>query len=177
VSKPTFADAALAYIQAGGERAYLRPIIEMTGPEAIRKMPLTDIDQIALDRAAVALYPNASAPTRNRQFYTPVSAVLKRAGIDKRILRPKGWHEHDQSSRAASAHSVCKLFTDCKLLTDRREPLIPALQRSVAYFRMKQEENRSGISPLDAAIGQRLCAHRLPSATTRTRAARRGSSQ
>jgi integrase len=91
VSKPTFANAALAYIQAGGERAFLRPIIEMTGPEAIRDMLLTDIDQMALDRAAVALYPNASAPTRNRQFYTPVSAVLKRAGIDKRILRPKGW--------------------------------------------------------------------------------------
>jgi integrase len=90
-TKPTFANAALAYIQAGGERAFLRPIIEMAGPEAIRDMLLTDIDQIALDRAAAALYPNATAPTRNRQFYTPVSAVLKRAGIDKRILRPKGW--------------------------------------------------------------------------------------
>jgi integrase len=31
------------------------------------------------------------ARRRNRQVYTPVSAVLKRAGVDKRILRPKGW--------------------------------------------------------------------------------------
>jgi hypothetical protein len=89
--KPTFASAALAYIQAGGERAFLSPIIEMTGEASLRDMPIADIDQMAVDRAAATLYPNATAQTRNRQFYTPVSAVLKRAGIDKRIQRPKGW--------------------------------------------------------------------------------------
>jgi len=80
--RPTFAAAALAYIQAGGERAFLSPIIEMTGEASLRDLPLTDIDQMAIDRAAAALYPNAAAQTRNRQFYTPVSAVLKRAGVD-----------------------------------------------------------------------------------------------
>ncbi len=89
--KPTFASAALAYIQAGGERAFLSPIIEMTGESSLRDLPLADIDQMAIDRAAATLYPNATAQTRNRQFYTPVSAVLKRAGIDKRIQRPRGW--------------------------------------------------------------------------------------
>ena len=89
--KPTFASAALAYIQAGGERAFLSPIIEMTGEASLRDMPIADIDQMTVDRAAAALYPNATPQTRNRQFYTPVSAVLKRAGIDKRIQRPKGW--------------------------------------------------------------------------------------
>ena len=28
---------------------------------------------------------------RNRQVYTPVSAILKHVGIDKKIKRPKGW--------------------------------------------------------------------------------------
>ena|GEM_PF-4617632 len=52
---------------------------------------LRNIDQRAIDAAAAALFPNATAATRNREVYTPVSAVLKRAGFDFRIKRPKGW--------------------------------------------------------------------------------------
>ncbi len=87
----TFADAALAYLRAGGEAKYLSDIIELTGEHALRDKPLTEIDQIAIDNAASALYPDAPATTTNRQFYTPVSAVLKRAGIEREIKRPKGW--------------------------------------------------------------------------------------
>lgn len=87
----TFLAAAVAYMQAGGERKYLGPIIEMTGPHALRDMPIEMIDQPAIDRAAAALFPRATAQTKNRQFYTPVSAVLKRAGVEKGIKRPKGW--------------------------------------------------------------------------------------
>lgn len=86
-----FADAALAYLRAGGEAKYLSAIIEATGPHALRDKPLTEIDQIAIDNAANALYPNAPATTTNRQFYTPVSAVLKRAGVEREVQRPKGW--------------------------------------------------------------------------------------
>jgi integrase len=88
---PTFADAALAYLRAGGEAKYPSDIIELTGEHALRDKPLTEIDQIAIDNAASALYPDAPATTTNRQFYTPVSAVLKRAGIERKIRRPKGW--------------------------------------------------------------------------------------
>jgi integrase len=88
---PTFADAALAYLRAGGEGKYLGPIIEATGEHALRDKLLSEIDQIAIDNAASALYPNAPATTTNRQFYTPVSAVLKRAGIEREVKRPKGW--------------------------------------------------------------------------------------
>jgi integrase len=88
---PTFADAALAYLRAGGEAKYLSDIIELTGAHALRDKLLTEIDQIAIDNAASALYPNVPATTTNRQFYTPVSAVLKRAGIERKIRRPKGW--------------------------------------------------------------------------------------
>lgn len=71
VTPRTFLAAAVAYMKAGGERAFLSPIIEFTGPDAIRDMLLTDIDQLALDRLAAALYPHGSAQTRNRQVYTP----------------------------------------------------------------------------------------------------------
>lgn len=88
---PTFADAALAYLKAGGEPNYIGRIIEQTGPHGLRDKPLSGIDQIAIDNAARALYPDAPATTLNRQFYTPVSAVLKRAGIERTVKRPKGW--------------------------------------------------------------------------------------
>jgi integrase len=91
IRPPTFADAALAYLRAGGEAKYLGPIIEATGPHALRDKLLTDVDQITIDNAASALYPGAPPTTTNRQFYTPVSAVLKRAGIEREVKRPKGW--------------------------------------------------------------------------------------
>jgi integrase len=85
-SKPGFASAALAYMRAGGERAFLAPILEAWGDR-----PLDAIDQASIDALAVQLYPSATAATRNRQVYTPISAILKRVGIDTKIKRPKGW--------------------------------------------------------------------------------------
>jgi integrase len=87
----TFSDAALAYLRADGDPKYLGVIIEHTGDHAIRDTPIKEIDQVMIDNLANALYPNAPATTRNRNFYTPVSAVLKRAGKETKIKRPKGW--------------------------------------------------------------------------------------
>ena len=82
---PTFASAALAYMQADGERRFLTPLIEHFG-----LTPLNEIDQAAIDGAAVALYPQATAATRNRQVYSPVSAILRRSGVALPLRRPKG---------------------------------------------------------------------------------------
>jgi integrase len=87
----TFLGAAAAYLKAGGSAAHLSPIIEMAGEHALRDVPIAAIDQARLDHAAAALYPNATPQTRNRQFYTPVAAVLHHAGIEKRFRRPIGW--------------------------------------------------------------------------------------
>lgn len=81
-----FLSAAKAYMLAGGERQYVEAIVN----EWPAKL-LTDIDQVAIDTLADKLYPNAPASTKNRQVYTPVSAILKHVGIDKKIRRPKGW--------------------------------------------------------------------------------------
>ena len=91
VGPRTFSDAALAYIRSGGEGKFLRPILEYNGPDCIAKLSLESIDQISLDKAAASIYPLATAATRNRQFYTPVVAILRRAGIERRFRRPKGW--------------------------------------------------------------------------------------
>ncbi len=71
----TFASAAIDYMNAGGERTFLTRLIQHFGTT-----PLRNIDQAAIDRAAVELYPNASAATRNTQVYTPVSAILQHRG-------------------------------------------------------------------------------------------------
>jgi integrase len=82
---PTFASAALSYIRAGGEKRFLGPLSEY-----FQMTPLTKIDQAAIDAAADAIKPDADPATRNRQVYTPVSAILKHAGVEKRLRRPKG---------------------------------------------------------------------------------------
>jgi integrase len=70
----TFAEAALSYLENGGSRRFLEPVIKHFSTIALAK-----IDQDALDRGARKLFPDAAAATRNRQFYTPASAVLHHA--------------------------------------------------------------------------------------------------
>jgi integrase len=71
-------------MKAGGERTYLKRLLEYFG-----EMPLGQIDQGAIDAAAMALYPQATNATRNRQVYTPLSAILSAAGFGFRIKRPR----------------------------------------------------------------------------------------
>ncbi len=81
-----FAAAATAYMKAGGDRRFLAPLIKR-----LQHTPIGDIDQVTIDNVARSLYPNGSAATLNRQVYTPISAVLKHAGVERKIKRPKGW--------------------------------------------------------------------------------------
>ena len=81
-----FIAAAKAYMLATGQTQYIGVICERWSTKLV-----TDIDQIAIDTLANELYPNAPASTKNRQVYTPVSAILKHIGIEKKIKRPRGW--------------------------------------------------------------------------------------
>src|SRR5882724_2443 len=86
--QPTFLSAANAYMQAGGRRKYVAPLIKH-----FRERPLSEIDQNTIDAAATAIYPHVSNPaTQNCYVYTPVSAILHHALGDKCpvIRRPKG---------------------------------------------------------------------------------------
>jgi integrase len=70
----TFAEAALSYLENGGDKRFLEKVIRHFGTT-----PLAKVDQDAIDVGARKVYPNTSAATRNRQFYTPASAVIKHA--------------------------------------------------------------------------------------------------
>ena len=83
--EPTFASAAASYMKAGGERTYVRRLLDHFGDA-----PLSHIDQAAIDAAAATIYPSASPATRNRQVYTPVSAILRGCGVNLSLRRPRG---------------------------------------------------------------------------------------
>lgn len=92
---PTFLSGAVSYIESGGDERFLGEFDPDTGKWSgliahFGETRPDNIDQAAIDAAAVELYPEASAATRNRQVYTPVSAVLKHMGIDHKLRRPKG---------------------------------------------------------------------------------------
>jgi integrase len=70
----TFAEAALSYLENGGNKRFLDNVISYFGTTALAK-----IDQDAIDVGARKVYPNARGATRDRQFYTPASAVIKHA--------------------------------------------------------------------------------------------------
>lgn len=82
---PVFATAALRYIDSGRDGRFVLKLAEHFG-----ETPLTQIGQAAVDHAATVLYPRAGAATRNRQVYSPVSAILKFSGVEHRLRRPKG---------------------------------------------------------------------------------------
>jgi integrase len=70
----TFAEAALSYIEGGGSKRFLEPVVRY-----FETTPLARIDQEAIERGARKTYPGTSNATLDRQFFTPASAVLKHA--------------------------------------------------------------------------------------------------
>jgi integrase len=84
----TFASAALSYMRANRSPRFLAPLLRHFG-----ETPLREIGQAEIDAAAVALYPRGTPATRNRQVYSPVSAILRHAGVAAPLRRPKGAHD------------------------------------------------------------------------------------
>lgn len=77
----TFAEAMVAYLDAGKDSRFLDRILEH-----FRETRLGDIDNVAMARAANALYPGRAPATVRRNLYVPVSAIINFVKDDK--LRP-----------------------------------------------------------------------------------------
>ena len=101
----TFAHAVVSYLENGGSHRFMKPVLEY-----FQTTLVAQIDQDALDAGARKLFPNASPSTRNRQFYTPVSAVLHHAAqrgwcpkpIIARPRQPRSrirWLEFEEAER------------------------------------------------------------------------------
>lgn len=106
-----FAEAVLSYVEGGGDRANLEPILRHFGPKKL----LAHIGQDEIEGAARKLYPHAAPATLNRKVYTPISAVLHHAArkgwcAKPVIARPKGhdkervrWITYDEAERLIGA--------------------------------------------------------------------------
>jgi integrase len=110
-SVATFLEAAVGYLESGGERRFVKILTDHFGD-----MPLAKLDQATIDRAARALYPNAANATLNRQLYAPVSAIINHAAARglcdaRRITRPAlpngriRWITPDEADRLIAACS------------------------------------------------------------------------
>jgi integrase len=117
-------------MQAGGSGQFLEPILR-----AWKDRALADIDQIALDVLAADLYPTGSAATRNRQVYTPVSAIMKRAGIKTEFKRPIGW-KGNRSTSWLEPQQAFRLFEEA----DKIDPEFGLLCRFLLYTGMRLGE-------------------------------------
>ncbi|RWC29256.1 MAG: site-specific integrase [Mesorhizobium sp.] len=67
----TFADAAIAYREAGKSTRFLERV-----EDHWKDTLVASITEQAVKRAAIKLYPNAGAATRNRQVIVPTQAVI-----------------------------------------------------------------------------------------------------
>jgi integrase len=125
-----FVAAAKAYLLAGGDRKYITAICEQWPTRR-----LSEIDQVAIDTVAEELYPGAPASTKNRQVYTPISAILKHVGIEKKLRRPKGW-KGNKSTSWLEPDQAFALFE----AADKIEPEFGLFCRFLVYTGMRLGE-------------------------------------
>jgi integrase len=150
---PTFASAANKYLDAGGELRFVLKLADHFG-----ETPLARINQAAVDAASLALYPRATPATRNRQVYSPVSAILKAAGVADGLKRPKGargarrlyWLTPEQASALlATAEArdaefglflAFLLYTGCRL-TEALSLQVASVNLSEGWARVLETKN------------------------------------
>ncbi len=108
-SQTGFLEAAVGYLENGGERRFMIPLLDHFG--ATR---LSDIDQQAIERAAIALYPGRAPATINRQLYTPMSAIIAygagrnmcaplRLRRPRETMKPVRWMRPDEAEALIEA--------------------------------------------------------------------------
>ncbi|WP_138423689.1 tyrosine-type recombinase/integrase [Maritimibacter alexandrii] len=147
----TFAEAALTYLETGGEARFLRPLLEHFGP----RTRLTDIDNDQVARAARALYPNAAPATVNRQVITPISAVYQLAA-DEGKVSPRRFRRRKPSAARTRWLTPAEAERLIEVCDQRLRPMVMTLLgtgcRTSELFRMTAEDLHLGTS--EAWVGQ-----------------------
>jgi integrase len=111
----TFASAAASYMKAGGERTYLRKLLEHFGDK-----PLREIDQAEIDAAAIALYPNASCGHSQPTGLHADLGCPRHAGIQPDLGGPR--QRRQQSKPRGSGPSKPKRSLKKRTSSTRRSP-------------------------------------------------------
>lgn len=127
----TFAEAAVSYLENGGEARFLGKWDPATGRWSLLigqlgKLVVGKIGQHEIDNAVRAIYPKATAATRKRQGYIPACAVLNHAAR-------KGW-----CGKAIIDHPRVKPSSTEYSTPDRMNKLLrhcsPKLRRLVVFL-------------------------------------------
>jgi integrase len=153
----TFIEAAVSYLEHGGERRFVGPLIDY-----FRSMPLAAIDQNTIDQAAATIYPKVSNATRVRQFYVPLSAILRHAALrglcEHRVIErpslPKGrvrWITPEEADRLIAACAdhlrplvIFLLYTGARLSEALYLPWkqVDFIRREVQFLKTKSGDAR-----------------------------------
>ncbi|MEQ3630719.1 MAG: tyrosine-type recombinase/integrase [Sulfitobacter sp.] len=121
----TFAEAALAYIEGGGEARFLGPIITYFGPDT----PLSDVDGQAIREIERKLFAHVKPATVNRQLITPISAVYNLAADEglaeyRRFRKRKG---DQKRTRWLTPEEAERLITQAKAHAPHLLPVLGML--------------------------------------------------
>jgi integrase len=131
---PTFLSAAILYMkmrrQSRSRARYIGRLINHFG-----ETPVADIDQEAIDTAALALYPTTGPASLNAYVYIPMSAILHHAGIKIVIRRPKG-----AKGRTVTDHLTLEDATAIIAAADAFNPTFALLLKILLYTGMRLGE-------------------------------------
>lgn len=129
----TFAEAAVSYLEAGGEARYLGAFHQKTGKWTLLighfgSVQIVTIGQSEADAAAKKLLPMAGNATRKRQIYIPLCAVLNHA-------QRKGWGKAPKITHPKVREPVTKWATPDWMgkLLPHCAPRLRRLVLSLAY--------------------------------------------
>lgn len=111
----SFAAAMVAYVDSGKDTRFLDRLLEH-----FKETALGDIDNVAMARAANALYPGRAPATIRRHLYVPVSAIINFVKDDK-LRAPKGGGARTMFVMPSLADSIIKAATS------QPSPWLPAL--------------------------------------------------
>ncbi len=106
----TFLEAAVSYLEAGGERRMVQPLVDH-----FKTAQLAKINQDAVDTAAKTLFPTAGPATRKRHVYGPITAILRHAGKKGWIIAPRLEHPKvpEPVTRWSTPERLVKLLPHC----------------------------------------------------------------
>lgn len=111
----TFSKAMMAYVDNGRDGRFLDKLLEH-----FQQTPLGRIDNVAMSRAANAIYPGRTPATVRRQLYVPVNAIINFMKDDK-LRAPKGGGSRTMFVMPALADKIIHAATT------QPSPWLPAL--------------------------------------------------
>lgn len=108
-----FAEAVVLYLEKGGEARFMNPLLERFGT-----MRLADITDMMVSQFCIDRYPNCGREGLNRQVYTPLIAVYRKAAkaglcTPKNFTRPIAGKKKKRALLYATDEQLAMYLPEC----------------------------------------------------------------